>query len=133
MTFVGINVTDGAQNTWLSQRVSENGIKQSMDPVDLEKSIAFYGIQSGKVKISIYTDPRHFIESSQAPRTVDSSNRNIFTSTCHRWYMIFIHVKYHSTDIEEEHQVESMNRYHMVNKHFCKIQRQVLKYTSMEL
>lgn len=40
--FVGINETDGTQNPPLSQRVFQNGIKQSMDPVNLEKSITFY-------------------------------------------------------------------------------------------
>lgn len=58
---------------------------------------------------------------------------NYFTDTYHGCYVIFIPVKYHFTDIEEEHRVESMNRYHIVNKHFCKIQRQVSKYRTMEI
>lgn len=128
--FSRINVTNAAQSTQLSQRASQNEIKQ---PVDSPNPSFSTGFKTKCQHVNQYseTDPQHFIKSSPAPRVRIWQIENYFTGPEHGRLSGFIHVKYHSTDIEE-HQVESMNRYHMVNKQFCKIQRQVPKYSTME-
>lgn len=70
------------------------------------------------------TDPHHVIELSRGLWLRIWQIENDFRHNIDTVVIWFIQVKHYSTDIEE-HQVESMNRYHMFNKHFCKIQRQV--------
>lgn len=70
------------------------------------------------------TDLHHVIELSRGLWLRIWQIKNDFRHNIDTVVIWFIQVKHYSTDIEE-HQVESMNRYHMFNKHFCKIQRQV--------
>lgn len=79
--FVGINVTDGAQNTQLSQRASRNGIKQSTDRA---KSITFYGFQSemsGRQSIQQNRSSLFHRVVSKAPRLRISQMENNISQT----------------------------------------------------
>lgn len=119
----------GPKNTELSQRASQNRINQSMDSVNPSLSMGL----NLKCQNANQTAKQTLRDSSYALYLIELTNRKWFHGHITWSLHDFIHVKYHSTDIEEEHRVESMNRYHMVNKHFCKIQRQVSKYSTMEI